>query len=487
MKTLKDKVLDASILQLSLLFLVFIFVFILPLFFFKIPIQGDDIYNISYFSSLNSFYSYLTSNEITRSPILYSHGYYINKLLIHSMKDLSVNSTIWIFYLTQLFNVLCVFILIKRLLIIFNINQNGFTKNIPFFTSLLFMINPISIEVFANLGMCGRSLGMAPSILYIFSVSYIFTHKTIKAFPPANILILSSLLLILAYVGYESNVYIVFISALLFLFNNNNIITKKGIINIAINLVTLILFIYIQKFFFPFNVDSQVTFNILTTIKQFLLYSFTLFIPNIHGYILIGGIGGSAILVYYMQHIFLVLRHPYNYIAEHKNIKLLLYSLFILIVYISALSLLPYYAPRVLYLIVPFFYLLFLLLLNDMPKKIQKLFLFIIILSSLSSLLQFYILNNQAYLEITSLASKMYSNNDINRIIYTPENNGVRVFYKGDEQNFIKILTILNKGKTPNVDLSLDFDHFINTKKPIITIIKNRLFPNKTNRFTYEY
>jgi hypothetical protein len=81
----------------------------------------------------------------------------------------------------------------------------------------------------------------------------------------------------------------------------------------------------------------------------------------------------------------------------------------------------------------------------------------------------------------------MYSNNDINRIIYTPENNGVRVFYKGDEQNFIKILTILNKGKTPNVDLSLDFDHFINTKKPIITIIKNRLFPNKTNRFTYEY
>lgn len=485
---LNKKILSNTSSQIFFLITIFALVFILPLFFFKIPIQADDWWSLIFAHYRYDLNIYVPLNELNRTPILYTFVLYIYKLLLHSMKDLSVNSTIWIFYLLQLVNVLCVFILTKRLLTIFNISTNTFTHNIPFFTSLSFMINPISIEVFANLGMCGHSLGMAPSILYILSVSYLYTNKpNDKLLPPINILALSSTFLILSYIGYESNLFILFISALLFLFKKSKN-TKTAIINIGINILLLIIYIIIQKALFPYCQDRPITPNLLSTIKLFLLYSFTMFVPNIHGQILIGFIGGLIIIVTYLKNLPMLIFNSFKKRNTNNNINVLLFLISIVITYIFIWSLLSYYIPRALYLIIPFFYLIFLLLINNESKTLRNSLLIILLLSSFLSLFQFYILNHQAYLEITKLSSELYSKNEIKRIIYAPENNGVRVFFATHEKYFIETLTILNNGKAPNVEVSFNCKNHIGVKEPFLSLIKKRLNSNKIkNKFTYEY
>ena len=385
-----------------ILFSLFVTVFILPLFIFKIPIQLDDFWA---FNEVNIIKLNITEfTEFKRSPIGGIVLYYLYKLSNLIVKSLTTNYIFIIFFLCHFFTSAYLYNVIKKIISLSNIKSE---INMPLWGAAIFLLQQPAIECYGTIAYGARVLGGLCVVLFILNqINQLNEVKISRT-------LYSMLLSILAFSFYEVNIFFLGIAFILpTIIGIKKIATNKSKIAIFFlqwkqYYISLITSIAIAFVYFLITVTTLLSLKsenvaepllIQDVFKRFIYYIAQNVLPNIHGSIFLGSI---IFLICLFSLLMLVIKKSRNF--SSTIIKLIGGLVIISLGFKVILSLLPYFAPRLLYTYTIILAILITLCLNEIKSiniRTQKNNIILysisygIMIASIINILHFFVLQN---------------------------------------------------------------------------------------------
>lgn len=453
----------------------FVLAFIIPLFLFKFPIQGDDIAYVT--AMINNHLSIINFPEFVRSSVFGSVYFIVLSYIANYFTSLNINQYLIYFFVIHFVNAVLYYFLLNKLseIIYLPILKD---KNFTAVCAILFLLNIITIENYTNIAMSIRMIGLFFIFLHYILLVFLWNRfDFIKWYYKLLVGLGLSITLFLAYASYEIYVFFFFVDiSLMALF-----IRKNRVFLLEFFCLTCVYFIIKLLAFYNIvliaSLPSGVIFHFVHSLKVIVLYVITVFVPNVHGKLLVGSLLYAVItIIVFLKSLFIMFN------KKIKDQYVFLYCVFLLLMFFLLVSL-THYAPRLLYAIIPIIIFLFCLTIFSFSIRTIKVLLTIVIISNMISLYHFYYLQNQGYKFLDSLKHNILIRYNLDEEIiirYNP--SGVRVFLPPDVDGYAQdfVRAVVNKYNIDENKIKLRVrvldQKIVDANSNIIRLIKDRLF-----------
>lgn len=451
-----------------ILFSFFIVTFILPLFFFHIPMQGAP---LDHYVSMIYHHPITDYSEFGRVPVSGALYFYLIKIFHHHFFSLSLNLFFFILYGVHFIAALLLYIMIRKALESIAGYFSASSEWIALSSSLFFLVSPIAVDSYAESIAVTRNVGVIFAIGYLY-VKYRYQWKGQggKSYPMA---ILSALLISAACLSYEPYcIYLAAGVALILWYRKISVILFQLLEwGIFLSTYVTVRWLLAQQMTVASEVQVKVKVTIASILSHFVGYVSAVLLPNIHGKIF----GGSYLIFFVLVVLFaLAVKNGKRLLLRFGSVNLVVAVIFLLGIF-GLFALQRAYIPRALYAILPILAIYFVLAISVVFEKIKTKVMVGLLAASVLSFWQFFYLQEDMY-RVAQQIYAIYSSysTSVSRIVvdhYSGKRTGVRLMDDGTEiQTYYSVLTgrkIPVQLKAENVDVDLDKGFLISLKDRI--------------------
>ena len=457
--------------DIILLSMIFLLVYGSSLLFWNIPIQGDDFnfaYQVNHLNvELDQFYEFNRAN--IPGILLYKLYQFMAIFKTHFSTNI-----MYIFYaiVNYLTCILTYFFIRKGL----SISLFKSITNIPFWATLILMVQQPAIECYAN-GAFGYRLCSGIFVI-LFLINQLYQLKSISIIR----MIASIFLAYFAISFYEVNAFFLVIGAAFpFLVKDNNTLKKWYLYySFLITSIGIPVLIRINNFAITINEKSKSSLPEITDIvNRFVYYIFQHILPNLRGGIFYASIPYLITLTI----IFVLFIKSLNQKTKPINIIAIVFGVY-MCSFVIIISFLPYFAPRLLYTNTIFYSLIIAMILNVISahytKKWVNCLAIMLIVSSIINIGHFFILQNNAYKTLIAVKQTLeyaeQQNSCVNIDITHDQPTAVKLI--GNHMRDITNIYTAALNISPMCHRVVIYNNFsnINTKSNMITNISKKLW-----------